>query len=173
VLNNLVDGNSLFWLNLQKLWNKVSCNTWKSFWPFDLKSQNIAKQLVLTAALEWWTSSKKFKQENTKVPDIKRLIVAWLFNHLWCKIFRSSTICQSAIIIVEIVTPTKVCKLYNAIWVKQNVFWLYISMDNWRVQRMQVLHSWNAFTQILCCNLFIKAAFFLEQTIYLSFSAKL
>ena len=47
VVANLVNWNSVLWIDFQKLGDQVFCNTRETFWPFDFQSKDIAKKVVL------------------------------------------------------------------------------------------------------------------------------
>ena len=91
-----------------------------------------------------------------------------LLYHFWSQVLGRSTICQPSIIIVEVIGPTKICQLDDAVHVEQNVLGLDVPMNDRWIERVKVLHRCDALTQVLRGNFLAKASLFFEQGIDLA-----
>ena len=120
-----------------------------------------------------WVAGQKFEQKDAKIPDIEGLVVTRLGDHLWCKIFRSSTIGHTLRTLVEEVRPSKISDLHCPFGVEQDVLRLDISVDDRRVHGVKIFNGSNDFPKILGCHALRESTLPLKHCVYLAFRSEL
>ena len=93
--------HTLLWIRLQQLRDQIFSNTRETTWPLDSLVQDIVKELFLILTHEGWITCQQFKEEHAEIPDVKRLVMAALTDHLWSEVLRSTAICHAFTILVE------------------------------------------------------------------------
>ena len=122
--------------------------------------QNVIEQNALVGAFEGRGPSQQLEQQNAKVPNVERLIMTSLFDHLWGEVLGRSTVGLPLLIIVsELIRPAKISQLDRPVAIKKNVLRLDVPVDDGRVQTVQVLASTDHFSQVLSGNTLTKPAF--------------
>ena len=162
MLSDLTNWQSMLWVNLKQLRNKILSNTWEPFRPLNLQSQDVVEELTLATTLERRGSCEELKQQHSQIPHIQHLVVSRLLDHLWSEVLWRTAVCETPIVVIEVIGPAKIGKFNDAIRVEQYVLWLDISMNNWWIKRMKILNSCNTLSEVLRCDLLAKSAFLFE-----------
>ena len=101
VLAYLVQLHPLRRIRLEQPRDQVFCNMRESSRPLDSLVQNIVEKLFLILAHERRISRQQFKKKHAEVPNVQRLVVATLANHLGGQVLRCTAIGHSLPVLVE------------------------------------------------------------------------
>lgn len=173
VLSDLGEGGPLSRVDLEQLGDQVFRHSREAFGPFDSEMDDIVEKFILVGALEGRTASEQLEHEDAYIPDIQRLVMSYLLDHLWRQVLGGAAVGKPPAIFVEEVGPAEVSKSDGAIGVKHNVFGLDVSVDDGRVQRVEVLNSTDDLPQVLSSQLIVEAALPLEHGVELALAAVL
>ena len=99
--------------------------------------------------------------------------MAGLSNHLWCEVLWSAAVGHPRSVLVEEVRPAEVCYLHCAFCVEKNVFWLDVSVNNWRVHGVEVLDGGNDLAKILGGYSLRESSFSLQHGVDLALRCEL
>lgn len=69
-----------------------------------------------------------FIEQNTQTPDIEFVVSTLRFNHFRCHVFNCATKCFFQI--AHFSRPAKITDLDISFVIEQEIFWLYISVNN-------------------------------------------
>ena len=94
--------------------------------------------------------------------------MAALPDHLGSQVLWSATVSHTFTVLIEEIRPPKVSQLDGVLSIEQYVFWLNISMNNWRVLRVQILHCLDNFSNELSGNTLREAALSFEASVDLA-----
>jgi len=173
MLCNLLKFQSLLRVGLQQFGYKILCDSREALRPLDTEVKNVFKELSLRAAFERRVTRKQLEEKYAKIPNIKRLVVARLLDHLGSQVLRRTTVGKSLPGLVEEVGPAEVGQLNSTIGIKQNVLRLNVTMNDGWLHRVQVHTRRNHFAKILRGNSLRESSLSLQQTVDLAFGREL
>ena len=173
MVTDVVKLQALLRVRLEQLGDEILRHSAEASRPLDPLMQNIVKEFLLVFTDKWRIARQKFEKQDAQIPNVQRLVMAALTNHLRSQILRRSTISHSFPILIEEVRPAEVCQLDGVLCVEQYILRLDIPMNNWRVLRVQVLDSLNDLTDELGCDAFAEATLALETRVDLALGCEL
>lgn len=131
--------------------------------------QYVVEQYALIRSFKGRRSGQQFEQQNAQIPYVKGFVVTSLLDHLGCEVLGRPAVSLSLLIVIaELIRPAEVSQLDRTVAIKQDVLRLDVSMNDRRVETMQVLASRDHFSQILGGNTLTESAFPLDQSIDLA-----